>query len=457
MEGMIPPHSRDLEEVVIGQLMIEPEAYNSVSDIIKRELFYVPDFTIVFDAIKYCNDKGNGVNMLTVVERLRDTKQLEKVGGMKRISEFYLKVSSSMNIEQHIRMLIEKFMRRQLITYSHEIRKYSYDETTDIADLIDITQSNVLNIDKEFSKTKTKHVYQLAKDLERDIDSDENPTHYVPLHIDRLQEITNGFGGGQMILIAARPAMGKTALALYLLYMQAKMGYPGAFYSLEMSERDLIVRLATIVTGISNNKIKSKNLTASEKKELKVFYEEMEDLPLYIEGTTNMKISEFASKARRAVKNDKCRSIYLDYIQLLKGNPRLEANKNDYIGDMSRQVKQTALELNIPIVVLAQLNRDIEKRPLMKQTPVMSDLRDSGALEADADIIMFPTRFDRLGIKQFYKKNVEGLAMIDVQKNRNGDAIPVYCSVSNDVSRWENEKERMSMPEPMPDWDDEPF
>lgn len=432
------PFSEAIEECVLGALLIDGGSINDISDLIKAELFYKEKNRKIYEAMDRLYKKGMDIDLLTVCADLKSCNQLDMCGGYQRISLLATKIATSAHIETHIQLLAEKHIRREIIKNSRISIEKAYGETEELDEVLENYQTQALNLGVNFLRTKELSIKEIAKEFLRNVESENKPNHYVPIHIVQIQEETNGFGGGEMILLAGRPGMGKTALALDLLYEQAKLGYKVVFYSLEMSKEELIMRLCARITNIAMVKLKSNNLTPHEKKLIQEFYNEIKHLPIYIESPAILKINDLKSKARRMKGNMNIDIIYIDYLQLIQGDKRLFNQGERYVGDISKQIKSIALELNIPIVALSQLSRKIEERKPLDQFPIMSDLRDSGSLEQDASMILFPTRLKKLGLENFDGfDDIETAAIIDLAKNRNGAPVKAKCKVSKNVAKWE--------------------
>ena len=397
-KGKIPPQAIELEEAVLGAMMIDKKGVDDVIDILHPEAFYKEAHQLIYEAIYALFQNSEPTDLLTVANQLRKTGQLEQVGG-----DFYLvgltqKVSSSAHIEFHARIILQKFIQRELIRISGEIIGDAYEDSTDVFDLLDDSETKMFNITNNYLKKNFEEIGQvLAKTINR-IDELRTKTEDisgVPTGFPTLDRITYGWQPTDLIILAARPSVGKTAFALNLARNAAlhpTKPIPVGFFSLEMSAPQLVQRILSAESEIKMEKISRGKLEDYEYQQLHAKgLKKLERAPLYIDDTAALNIFEFRAKARRLVNKHKVGIIIIDYLQLMSGSGDRNNNREQEISNISRSLKALAKELNIPIIALAQLSRSVEQRAGDKK-PMLSDLRESGAIEQDADIVLFVYR-----------------------------------------------------------------
>ena len=443
-KGKIPPQAVDLEQVVLGAMMIDKKGVDEVIDILHPEAFYKEAHQAIFEAIFTLFEKSEPVDLLTVTAQLKRAEKLERVGG-----EFYLvqltqKVASSAHIEFHARIILQKFIQRQLIKVSNQIIEASYQESTDVFDLLDqaeaqlydITQGNI----KRSSETAQNLVIQAKKKIE-EIANKEGLSG-VPSGFSELDKLTSGWQPSDLVIIAARPGMGKTALTLSMARnITVEHNIPVAFFSLEMSSVQLITRLISSETGLSSEKLRTGNLEKHEWEQLNVKVKGLEKAPLYIDDTPSLSIFDLRAKARRLASQHGIKLIVIDYLQLMTaGSSQKGGNREQEISTISRNLKALAKELDVPVIALSQLSRAVETRGGSRR-PLLSDLRESGAIEQDADIVSFIYR------PEYYKLDTwdddegdptEGQAAFIVAKHRNGGLDEIRLKFVSHLGRFEN-------------------
>jgi replicative DNA helicase len=425
-KGKIPPQATDLEEVVLGALMIDKKGVDEVIDILHSEVFYKQAHQYIFEAIHDLFENSQPVDLLTVSSQLKKQGKLESVGG-----EFYLiqltqKVSSSAHIEFHARIILQKYIQRSLIKISNEIIEDSYNEGTDVFDLLDnaeaklyeITQGNI----KRSSETAQNLVIAAKKRIE-EIANKEGLSG-IPSGFEKVDKLTSGWQPSDLIIIAARPGMGKTALTLSMARnIAVEHNIPVAFFSLEMSSVQLITRLISSETQLNSEKLRTGNLEKHEWEQLNVKVKGLEKAPLFIDDTPSLSIFDLRAKARRLSSQHGIKLIIVDYLQLMTaGGSQKGGNREQEISTISRNLKALAKELNVPVIALSQLSRAVETRGGSKR-PLLSDLRESGAIEQDADIVSFIYRPEYYKIDEWDDEEhtpTAGQAELIVAKHRNG-------------------------------------
>ena len=443
-KGKLPPQAIDLEEVVLGAMMIDKKGVDEVIDILHPEAFYKEAHQHVFEAIHKLFENSQPVDLLTVSAQLKKDGQLDLVGG-----EFYLiqltqKVSSSAHIEFHARIILQKFIQRSLIKISNEIIEESYDEGTDVFDLLDNAESKLYEITqgniKRSSETAQNLVIQAKKRIE-EIANKEGLSG-VPSGFTQVDKLTSGWQPSDLIIIAARPGMGKTALTLSMARnMAVEHQIPVAFFSLEMSSVQLITRLISSETGLSSEKLRTGNLEQHEWEQLNVKVKDLERAPLFIDDTPSLSIFDLRAKARRLKSQHDIQMVVIDYLQLMTaGGSQKGGNREQEISTISRNLKALAKELNVPVIALSQLSRAVETRGGSKR-PLLSDLRESGAIEQDADIVSFIYRPEYYKIDEWddeERSPTAGQAEFIVAKHRNGGLDEIRLKFIGHLGRFEN-------------------
>ncbi|GER60953.1 replicative DNA helicase [Patiriisocius marinus] len=443
-KGKIPPQAVELEEVVLGAMMIDKKGVDEVIDILSTDAFYKVAHQHIFDAINTLFHESQPIDLLTVSQQLKKAQQLEVAGG-----EFYLvqltqKVSSSAHIEFHARIILQKYIQRSLIKISSEIIEDSYDETTDVFDLLDQAESKLYDVTqgnlKRSSETASDLVRQ-AKERIQDIANKEGLSG-IPSGFTEVDKLTSGWQPSDLIIIAARPGMGKTALTLSMARnMAVEHNVPVAFFSCEMSSVQLITRLISSETGLSSEKLRTGNLEQHEWEQLNVKVKGLEKAPLFIDDTPSLSIFDLRAKARRLASQHGIKIIMIDYLQLMTaGGTKGGGNREQEISTISRNLKALAKELNVPVIALSQLSRAVETRGGSKR-PLLSDLRESGAIEQDADIVSFIYRPEYYKIDEWDDDEhspTEGQGEFIVAKHRNGGLDEIRLRFVGHLGKFEN-------------------
>tara|TARA_B100000795_G_scaffold34154_1_gene22511 strand:+ start:9134 stop:10684 length:1551 start_codon:yes stop_codon:yes gene_type:complete len=443
-KGKIPPQATDLEEVVLGAMMIDKKGVDEVIDILNPDVFYKESHQHIFEAINTLFVESQPVDLLTVSQQLKKMQKLEMAGG-----EFYLiqltqKVSSSAHIEFHARIILQKYIQRSLIKISNEIIQDSYDETTDVFDLLDTAESKLYEITqgniKRSSETAQDLVIQAKKKIE-EIANKEGLSG-IPSGFTELDKLTSGWQPSDLIIIAARPGMGKTALTLSMARnMAVDHNVPVAFFSCEMSSVQLITRLISSETGLSSEKLRTGNLEKHEWEQLNVKVKGLEKAPLFIDDTPSLSIFDLRAKARRLASQHGVKMIMIDYLQLMTaGGGKNGGNREQEISTISRNLKALAKELNVPVIALSQLSRAVETRGGSKR-PLLSDLRESGAIEQDADIVSFIYRPEYYKIDEWDDDDhspTAGQGEFIVAKHRNGGLDEIRLKFVGHLGKFEN-------------------
>lgn len=442
MYGKVPPQARDLEEAVIGALMIDREALSEVIDILKPEIFYVDAHKIIYKAINQLFEDSKPVDLLTVAQQLRENGELQLVGDAYYLSELTNKVASAANIEYHSRIIIQKYIQRQLITISNAIIKDAYEDTTDVLELLDNAEKNIFSVAEQNLRRGSNDMQSLLAETLKEIDSirnrDGGPIG-TPSGFTELDAITSGWQPSDLVIVAARPAMGKTAFVLNMARTAAvdhNMGV--AFFSLEMSATQLVKRIISSEVEISGHKITQGDLSDQEWNMLNQRVERLSRAPIFINDTPALNIFEFRAQCRRLKSAHDIQLVIIDYLQLMTGSS--DGNKGgtreQEISSISRALKSIAKELSVPVIALSQLSRAVESRTGDKK-PQLSDLRESGAIEQDADMVLALYRPEYYGFDQDETgDSTEGLAEVIILKNRHGATGTVRLEFKKEFTKF---------------------
>ena len=423
--GRIPPQAIDLEEAVIGAMLLEQNAVSVVIETLKPEVFYKEAHQQIFNAIRILFAKNEPIDILTVTNELKSLGVLEQVGGAYYITLLTNRVTSSANIEYHARILQQKYIQRELIAISSEIIRDSFEDTTDVLELLDKAEKSLFSISDNNLRSDAVDMRILVKDAIKEIEKARNSeTHLtgVPSGFTELDRVTNGWQKSDLIIIAARPGMGKTAFVLSMARnIAVDHKRPIAIFSLEMNSLQLVTRLISSESELPADKLKKGNLENYEWEQLNVKVTSLIDAPLVIDDSPGLNLFELRAKCRRMKQRFDVQIIIIDYLQLMTAaSDSKSGNREQEISNISRSLKNLAKELNVPIIALSQLSRAVETRAGTKR-PILSDLRESGAIEQDADMVLFIYRPEYYKLTQDDQGNsTEGMAEIIIAKHRNG-------------------------------------
>ena len=440
----IPPQAIDLEEVVLGAMMIDKKGVDSVIDILHPQVFYKESHQFIFESIVKLFENTEPIDILTVSAKLKTLGKLEKAGGDYYLVQLTQKVSSSAHIEYHARIILQKYIQRSLIRISSEIIEDSYDETKDVFNLLDTAESKLYDVTQGNIKKSTETAQSLVIQAKKKIEeiSNKDGLSGIPSGFLELDKLTSGWQPSDLVIIAARPGMGKTALTLSMARnMSVSKNIPIAFFSLEMSSIQLITRLISSETGLSSEKLRTGNLEKFEWEQLNVKVSALENAPLYIDDTPSLSIFDLRAKARRLSSQYGIKLIVIDYLQLMTASvSNKNGNREQEISTISRNLKALAKELDIPVIALSQLSRAVETRGGSKR-PILSDLRESGAIEQDADIVSFIYRPEYYKIDEWDDEErtpSAGQAEFIVAKHRNGGLDNIRLKFVTTLGRFEN-------------------
>jgi replicative DNA helicase len=435
-----PPAAPEIEASVLGAMLIEKEAVPKAIEMLSSESFYLKEHKLIFEAMSSLFESGEPVDTVTLYEELKKREQLDEVGGAVYISKLSQNISSAANIEYHAKIILEKEILRGLISSSHEIAKAAYSGTEDAFDILDEAERKIFEITESHLKKSFLGMDRAVRDALEYIEaihSKSNKRFSVPTGFYELDEILGGFQKSDLVIIAARPSMGKTAFALSLARNAAvDHKVPVGIFSLEMSTMQLIIRMLCAEGRLNAHLVRTGKLPSSEGVKLSKNAHRLINSPIYVDDTPAQSILEIRAKARRLKVEKNIGIIFIDYLQLMQGPAKVESRERE-ISHISRSLKSLAKELNIPVVALAQLNRMVETRT--DKRPQLSDLRESGSIEQDADVVIFLNRPEYYGIMKDENGNsLEGVAEVIIGKQRNGPTGTSQLAFIKEYARFEN-------------------
>jgi replicative DNA helicase len=422
----LPPQAIDLEEAVLGALMIEKDALTAVADILRPDSFYKEAHVRIYTAIVTLFADSEPIDMLTVTSKLRSTGELELIGGASYIMELTSKVNSAANIEFHARIISQAYIKRELIKVASEIQREAFEDTTDVFRLLDKTEQSLFQISESNIKKNYADMGALMRQALAELDQKKNNKDGltgVPSGFSALDRLTSGWQKTELMILAARPGMGKTAFVVSSLRNAAvDFNMPVAIFSLEMSSVQLVNRLISAEAEIDSEKIRKGSLAPHEWEQLHHRIHRLTNAPIYIDDTPALSVLELRAKCRRLKAQHDIQMIVIDYLQLMTGDTggKSPGNREQEIAMISRSLKNLAKELDVPVIALSQLSRAVETRGGEKR-PQLSDLRESGSIEQDADMVIFLYRPEYYGITEDEAGNsVAGIGEVILAKNRAG-------------------------------------
>lgn len=425
--GRVPPQALDVEEAVLGAMLLEPACVDEALESLTERCFYSERNRLIFEAIKAQRNANEPVDMINIANRLLQQDKLEAVGGRPVLAELTDKIGSAAYIESYIRILQQKAIQRDLITAAHDILSNAYNDQVNVDELIDRSQSEVYEATQSVERRSVQTIGSVigqAMDRIAELQTAEGLSG-VPSGFPKIDKITGGWQASDLIILAARPGVGKTAFALNIARNAAvDHNIPVAFFTLEMSSLQLAMRLMTTESGLDADKIKgSVKLVNDEWNLLEQSIKRLASSPLYVDETPGLPVMEFRSKVKNLVKQKKVRLVIVDYLQLMQGPPETKGVREQEVAAISRLLKATAKELNVPIIALSQLSRQAVQRQGGGGKPVLSDLRESGSIEQDADIVIFIHRPDAIGLSE--SEADKEAAQIIIAKHRNGETADI--------------------------------
>ena len=440
----LQPQALEVERAVLGALMNDRDAYAVVCEILSPESFYEQRNQLIYSAIRDLSIAEKPVDVLTVTDELERQGSLDKVGGAIYIADLSNKVASSANIEYHARIIAHKFLARQLISFASDIETKAFDGSMDIDDLMQDAEGSLFELSRRNMKkdyTQIDPVISNAVEVIQKAAANKDGLTGVPTGYHKLDNITSGWQASDLVIIAGRPAMGKTSFALSMAKnIAADYKVPMAFFSLEMSNVQLVNRLISNCCEIQGSKILNGQLKPDEWERLDKRLNNLIGSPLYVDDTPGLSVFELRTKARRLVRDHGVKIIMIDYLQLMNANGMRFSSRQEEVSTISRSLKQIAKELDIPILALSQLNRGVESREgLEGKRPQLSDLRESGAIEQDADMVLFVHRPEYYHIYQDENgRDLHGMAQIIIAKHRKGATGDVLLNFRGEFTRFEN-------------------
>lgn len=426
--GNKPPQALEVEEAVLGAMLIEPSSVDTALEELTVSCFYDPRHRMIFEAMTSLVNEHVSVDIVTVSAKLREKGNLEDVGGPVALAGLSEKVGAAAHIEYYVRILKQKNIQRELITASYEILRDAYDDSVKVGDLIDDSQSRIYNAIQSSVKTDIQEIGSVINEAMKEVEKNQKASgglSGVPSGFPSLDRVTRGWQKSDLIILAARPSVGKTAFALNLA-RNAAVDYkmPVAVFSLEMSALQLVMRLMTTESGLPADKLKGgAKLDPWDWQQLETRLANLSKAPLYIDDTPSIPLMEFRTKIKRLVKAKGVRLVIVDYLQLMQGPAELRGMREQEVAAISRTLKATAKELNVPIIALSQLSRDAVKRTGGSGKPQLSDLRESGSIEQDADMVIFIHRPDYVGLGE--TPDGKETTQIIIAKHRNGEVCDI--------------------------------
>ena len=455
--GKLPPQAPELEDSVLGALMLEKEAYMTVADLLRPESFYKDQNRHIYEAIRALAIKEQPIDILSVAEKLKSLGTLEEAGGVSYLSELTRRVASTAHLRYHAQIVSQKSTARDLIAMAAQVEEAAYDDTQDVEELLGMAEAGVFEISQRSQKrdvTQIDPVITEALSRMSKAALNEGNISGVPSGFTALDKITSGWQKSDLVIIAARPAMGKTAFVLSMAKnIAVNLHRPVAMFSLEMSNVQLVNRLIMNVCELEGDKIKTGKFTKEERKRLDTKINDLYNVPLFIDDTPSLSVFELRSKARKLKREHNIELIIIDYLQLMNAQGMSFGSREQEVSIISRNLKGLAKELDIPIIALSQLNRGVEARTGVEgKTPQLSDLRESGAIEQDADMVCFIHRPEYYHLYSDEKtgKDLRGLGQIIVAKHRNGATDSVWLRFIGKYAKFQNENDAYEPDEQLP-------
>lgn len=438
--GKLPPQAVDLEVAVLGALLLEQEAFHKISPIMRKEAFYKYEHQLIYDLIEEMHSNNKTIDIITVTQYAKDKGILDTIGGPLYITQLTSKIAVAAHIEHHSRIIFEKYIQREMIRRFSNLINLAYCDDIDELELNYTVETEAID-DMLTGNSGMAHIREILKRTvktveERQLKAQRNELPGMPTGLIDLDRSTNGWQPGELIIIAGRPGMGKTNFALHHAKAAAKSGKSVCFFSLEMTDISLSERLILSNGGIEQQHLKSGRMTEQDWTAYHRSAGELERLNLYIDDSSSVNVKYITSVARNKARRGECHMVVIDYLQLIDsiGNNNYMTRERE-VAEISRSLKTLAKKLDIPVILLAQLSRNVEHRQDKK--PTLADLRESGAIEQDADIVIFPWRpeyYDPNGVDE-EGNPIKNVVMLVKAKHREGDPGSVICKKSDDFTR----------------------
>ncbi len=445
----LPPQAIDLEEAVLGALMIEKHAITLIGEILAPDSFYKDAHGIIYKVIRELASNAEPIDILTVTSELRKKGQLDLVGGAFYITQLTNRVASAANIEYHARIISEKYLQRELIRISGEIQTDAFEDSNDAFDLLDSAERKLFELSQGNIKKSMQSMNKVIKETLRDIEELKHKTGKftgVPSGFTKLDRITSGFQKSDLIIVAARPGMGKTAFALSVA-RNASLESLGdgeaprgvAIFSLEMGNKQMVSRMISSEAEIQGHKLRTGELKEYEWAQLNSKIARLSEAPIFIDDTPALSVFELRAKCRRLKQQSNIQMVLIDYLQLMRGDDAnvKNGNREQEVSYISRSLKALAKELDVPVIALSQLSRMTERRTSSSNRPMLSDLRESGSIEQDADMVMFIYRPEYYQLNEWEDgQPTHGQAEIMIAKNRHGAIENIRLRFINDFTKF---------------------
>ena len=444
MQERVLPHNITAEQSVIGAMFLSKYAINRATEELYPELFYLDSHAKMFEVIKELADEKKPIDLTTVIEALNAKNYLDKIGGVEYLTEVVNSVPSAANVDYYIEIVRDKAILRRLIEVSTEITTESYDANESTNEILDDAEKKILNVIKNRKASEFKSIAEVvtnAQNILEELAQNEGNITGISTGFNALDNLTSGLHGSEFIVVAARHAMGKTAFAVNLATNIAISGKTVALFNLEMSAEQLAMRMISSIGHVEGSKLRSGSLSSEDWEGINEAISTLADAKLYIDDSPGLTASEIRAKCRRlASSDDGLGIVIIDYLQLLSGSARYAGNRQQEVSEISRLLKTMALELNVPVVALAQLSRAVELRE--DKRPIMSDLRESGSIEQDADIVAFLYRDDYYNKKAAIHPDIS-LSELIVAKHRNGATDTIELLFERNFSTFKNYEKKV--------------
>lgn len=446
MKEKVIPHSIEAEQAVLGSMFLTKYALQKAVESLNENLFYLDSHAKIFSAIQDLSEENKPIDIMTVSEELKKRQQLNTIGGIEYLTEVAKSVPTAANVEEYIKIVEEKAILRRLIDEGTSIITEAYNSTNDVNEILDFAENKILNVVKVRKGSEFRSIqdvlYKTQADLEL-LSKNKGDMTGIGTGFFKLDKITSGLKPHELIILAARPGMGKTAFALNLATNIAISGKTVALFNMEMSAEQLVMRMLASVGQIEGGKLKNGNLKNEDWKRVNEAISRLADTKMYIDDTAGMTINEIRAKCRRlASMKDGLDVIIIDYLQLIQGSDRYKGNRVQEVTEISRNLKTLAMELKVPVIALSQLSRSVEGKGRKDNRPILSDLRESGSIEQDADIVAMLHRDDYYDREQLIDENTSRTTLI-IAKHRNGPVCDIPLIFKTNTSTFTSVDESM--------------
>jgi len=446
MKEKVIPHSIEAEQAVLGSMFLTKYALQKAVESLNETLFYLDSHAKIFACIQDLSETNKPIDIMTVSEELKKRQQLNSIGGIEYLTEVAKSVPTAANVEEYIKIVEEKAVLRRLIDEGTDIVTEAYTSTNDVNEILDYAENKILNVVKVRKGSEFRSIQDVLFKTQADLEKlSQNKGELTGLSTGffKLDKITSGLKPHELIIVAARPGMGKTAFALNLATNMAISGKTVALFNMEMSAEQLVMRMLASVGQIEGGKLKSGNLKNEDWKRVNEAISRLADTKMYIDDTSGMTINEIRAKCRRlASMKDGLDIVIIDYLQLIQGSDRYKGNRVQEVTEISRSLKTLAMELKIPVIALSQLSRSVEGKGRKDNRPILSDLRESGSIEQDADIVAMLHRDDYYDREQLIDENTSRTTLI-IAKHRNGPVCDIPLIFKTNTSTFTSVDESM--------------